>query len=137
MGITGVSYKSAAQPQFQRYWIQSHVQDGEAHVYQCVGPTWWPVWGYNNDLYMGGAGPPGTGYAQCNQGTTYSGSPNQVCGGQYDWGETALEVWRLATVEPTRQQGVVTSLKRVCAINQFVVRRSGAAKERVEQVVCS
>ena len=55
---------------------------------------------------MGSTGPPGAnGY--CDQGATYVGSRNQVCGGGWDaagkceglgcWGETELEVWRLAT----------------------------------------
>jgi hypothetical protein len=35
----------------------------------------------------------------CNGGAnepTYSASPNQVCGGFGNWGETEMEVWRLA-----------------------------------------
>ena len=35
----------------------------------------------------------------CSGGTiasTYSASPNQVCGGFKNWGETEMEVWRLA-----------------------------------------
>ena len=57
---------------------------------------------------MGSTGPPGAnGY--CDQGATFVGRPNQICGGGWDgagkcegfgcWGETQLEVWRLATVE--------------------------------------
>jgi hypothetical protein len=51
------------------------------------------------DLYIGHDGPPGSnGY--CSLGNTYTGTDKQVCGGsdsQYTWGETDLEVWRLAT----------------------------------------
>ena len=67
----------------------------------------WPSWGYH-DLNMGSTGPPGaSGY--CDQGATYAGRPNQICGGGWVgpgkceglgcWGETQLEVWRLATAE--------------------------------------
>ena len=28
---------------------------------------------------------------------TYAGGPNEICGGNHNWGETELEVWRLAT----------------------------------------
>eukprot|EP01051_Picozoa_sp_SAG22_P019708 SAG22_NODE_3725_length_1558_cov_1.354352_2_plen_256_part_01 len=49
--------------------------------------------GEDPDLNMGCCGPPGT-YGQCNQGQTYDGSPDQVCGGSNNWGETRLQVWR-------------------------------------------
>ena len=42
--------------------------------------------------------PPGTG-GSCNQGSTYTGSNNQVCGSLSNWGQTQLEVWRLVTAE--------------------------------------
>jgi len=69
--------------------------------YQYANPIEWPNFGYdgnpfsaNNDLRIGATGPPGTsGY--CGQGSTYRGSPNAACGGQYNWGHTDLEVWRL------------------------------------------
>lgn len=59
----------------------------------------------SQDLYMGSTGPPGAnGY--CDMGATFNGRPNQVCGGGWVspgkcsglgcWGETQLEVWRLA-----------------------------------------
>ena len=75
--------------------------------YQSVSRYLWPSWGYH-DLYMGSTGPPGAnGY--CDQGETFTGRPNQVCGGGWDgagkceglgcWGKTQLEVWRLATAE--------------------------------------
>jgi hypothetical protein len=30
----------------------------------------------------------------CGYGNTYAGSPNQICGGDGNWGETRLAVWR-------------------------------------------
>jgi hypothetical protein len=73
--------------------------------YQSASRYLWPSWGFH-DLYLGSTGAPGAnGY--CDQGATFAGSPNQVCGGGLDrpgkckglgcWGETQLEVWRLAT----------------------------------------
>ena len=73
--------------------------------YQSVSRYLWPSWGYR-DLYMGSTGPPGAN-GFCDQGATYAGRPNQVCGGGWAgagkskceglgcWGETELEVWRL------------------------------------------
>ena len=61
----------------------------------------WPHWGDGNasraDLSMGSNGPPGTD-GHCDQGTTYSGHRNQICGGDRGtWGETQLEVWHPRT----------------------------------------
>jgi len=65
-------------------------------TYQYVKAKGWPQWGYNYDLNMGDDGPPGAGSSRCDQGGTYAGSPNEVCGGGYGtWGKTDLEVWRL------------------------------------------
>ena len=49
-------------------------------IYQTANPTtYWPRFGYGDDLTTGYNGPPGTnGY--CNQGHTYRGSPNAACG---------------------------------------------------------
>jgi len=66
----------------------------------------WPTFG-GGDLMMGLGGlnndggynnPVGASGAKCNQGSTYTGSPDQICGASGDklWGETELEVWRLA-----------------------------------------
>jgi hypothetical protein len=61
--------------------------------YQYAGPSEWPSWGHGYDLNMGnGNGPPGVnGY--CDQGDTYAGSPNEACGGKWNWGPTDLKVW--------------------------------------------
>ena len=68
--------------------------------YQDAGPTDWPMWGRNGgDLNMGGNGPPGyQGHGRF-QGTTYAGTPNEICGGDGNWGQTDLEVWRLAWLQ--------------------------------------
>ena len=59
-------------------------------------PNNWPGWGAGHDLIIGAANSRlNTGY--CTQGTTFAGSPNQVCcpSGEYcDWGETQMMVWR-------------------------------------------
>ena len=70
----------------------------------------WPSWG-SGDMVNGigdrdltfGEGGPGLatdGHAVCNQGSTYAGSPGDTCGGTgqsgESWGQTDLEVWRLA-----------------------------------------
>lgn len=72
--------------------------------YQFAGPSYWPYWG--NDLAMGTLNGPAGNYGYCNQGSTYSGKQNWICGGGYDppspghckgkgcWGSTELEVWR-------------------------------------------
>jgi hypothetical protein len=65
--------------------------------YQLVGPGWWPVWGVYGDLTMGYDGPPGGADGYCSQGSTYSGSPNEACGGVIGtWGRTDMEAWRPA-----------------------------------------
>ena len=65
----------------------------DATWYQLVVPVYWPIWGDGRDLTMGSNGPPG-GY--CDQGSTYAGSPNEACGGDYGtWGPTDVEVWFL------------------------------------------
>jgi hypothetical protein len=55
------------------------------------------MWGGNFELRIGQIElSPGTS-ARCNQGNTYSGTADQVCGGgDGTWGETRLEVWRRA-----------------------------------------
>jgi hypothetical protein len=67
-----------------------------AHEFQRVEPTSWPRWGMGNsntDLILGGNQPVGGGSAHCDQGHSYAGSQNEICGG-YGWGPTELEVWR-------------------------------------------
>ena len=63
--------------------------------YQWVDPSEWPTWGH--DLAMGfGNGAPGQNNGYCDQGYTYAGSDNEVCGGSYNWGRTDVEAWHLA-----------------------------------------
>ena len=66
---------------------------GGPAYYQDAYPNWWPQFG-GNDLAIGANdGPPGTN-GFCDQGSTYRGSPNAACGGNYgNWGHTDLEVW--------------------------------------------
>ena len=58
----------------------------------------WPSWGidYGHDLQFGSSGALGQG-AQCDQGRTYAGVPNDACGGysgaRPNWGATEMEVW--------------------------------------------
>ena len=47
--------------------------------------------GYNSDAPGGGHGLDGEG--ECSQGGTYRGKPNEICGGDANWGATDLEVW--------------------------------------------
>ena len=60
---------------------------------------YWPRWGGGGsymygDLVIGdsfGAPEGSTGY--CNQGGTYRGTEDEICGGEYNWGTTDVEVW--------------------------------------------
>ena len=62
--------------------------------YQIVLADRWPVWGNNNgDLSIGGKGAPGGSFGYCDQGGTYHGTPNEICGGNGNWGATDVEVW--------------------------------------------
>merc|ERR1712216_504706 len=65
--------------------------------YQQASSERWPEFGAH-DLSFGWNDLPlsSNEAASCLQGTVYTGSPNQVCGGQYNWGETRLQVWRRA-----------------------------------------
>ena len=76
--------------------------NGADTQYQASMPDYWPTWGSepNHDLKMGQSGllPAGGPLGEdglCQQGNTYAGSPNQVCGGRGNWGETRLQVWRV------------------------------------------
>ena len=91
----------------------------------------WPTWGDGgNDLQMGLSGPPGHN-GDCNQGHTYAGRPNQICGGD-NWGETDLEVWRLATTEelaaaaPFPRRGTRWAPLDLCGWRQQLPRKGGA-----------
>ncbi len=95
-GDTSTDFIFGLRPQLTSYGMT-----GKNPHFQSVHPDWWPTWGFemNPDLGMGHGGPPGVG-AGCTQGSTYTGSPGQICGGDGDWGETELEVWRLIDEEP-------------------------------------
>eukprot|EP01045_Picozoa_sp_COSAG04_P022689 COSAG04_NODE_2600_length_3870_cov_2.863431_2_plen_808_part_00 len=98
---------------------------GRSNSYQLSAPTTFPQWGDGGgghecdspvshecgatDLCMGWRGnsdnnplgrPLSDGTGHCLQGTTYEGDAGSVCGGDANWGETELEVWRLADVDP-------------------------------------
>ena len=62
--------------------------------YQHVVADWWPMWGSGGaDLRIGGiSGAPG-GNGVCDQGHTYRGTLNEICGGDHNWGATDVEVW--------------------------------------------
>jgi len=70
------------------------------------------AWG-GDDLDMGYDGPLG-GIGYCHQGTTYAGSPNEICGGEMNWGATQLEVWRPACTA-CGGHGACDAITRVCA----------------------
>ena len=72
----------------------------------------WPIWGYSSDpsLSMGNDGPPGANAAGCRAGARGGGVYQPVGGNPVDppicgsisldvFGETQLEVWRMATAE--------------------------------------
>ena len=68
---------------------------GTDAYYQTVRAGWWPVWGYgfngHTDLSIGwDSGAPG---GVCQQGGTYRGTDGEICGGDYNWGATDVEVW--------------------------------------------
>eukprot|EP01046_Picozoa_sp_COSAG06_P007140 COSAG06_NODE_344_length_17074_cov_116.626510_19_plen_166_part_00 len=54
-----------------------------------------PIWGNGGNLRLGWNDRPGIP-GVCDQGDTYSGSPDQICGGANNWGETRVVVWRRA-----------------------------------------
>jgi hypothetical protein len=64
--------------------------DYQFRRYDC-----WPEWGYHDgsDLNFGYCGGALGHLASCNQGHTYEGRPNEVCGSRYGWGATDMEVW--------------------------------------------
>jgi hypothetical protein len=86
--------------------------------YQYVGPGYWPMWGgggFKGDLNMGlNYNDPLGEYGRCYQGNTYAGSPNEICGGEGNWGATQLEVWRPACTT-CGGHGACDASTRVCA----------------------
>ena len=61
--------------------------------YQFVSAGQWPEWGLNADLRIGDSGAPGGSDGRCDQGGTYRGTGGEICGGNYNWGATDVEVW--------------------------------------------
>ena len=64
--------------------------------YQYVEADRWPAWGWpGNDLVISAYdnGAPGDGKSLCNQGNTYRGAEDEICGGNRNWGATDVEVW--------------------------------------------
>ena len=66
---------------------------GVDNLYQGVDARYWPVWGKSYDLAIGNTGAPGGSLAGCNQGGTYHGTSQEICGGSNNWGATDVEVW--------------------------------------------
>ncbi len=62
---------------------------GTNTTYQAVEAGWWPVWGSGS----GGRGDLNIDSPQCHQGSTYRGTPNEICGGEHNWGATDIEGW--------------------------------------------
>ena len=61
--------------------------------YQSVDAGSWPEWGHG-DLTIGeNSGAPGGSDGTCDQGITYRGTDGEICGGDFNWGETDVEVW--------------------------------------------
>ena len=68
----------------QRYLPKGNANpSGASTEYHWVGPSYWPCWGGGADLCMGtNVGGMGTNGHCSNQGTTYEGDYNEVCGGR-------------------------------------------------------
>ena len=74
--------------------------------YQFVQAHHWPWWGGDDDLRNGydlaigqTSGAPGGSSGWCDQGGTYRGTEGEICGGDNNWGATAVEVWYPICVE--------------------------------------
>ena len=88
---------------------------GTGTGYQLAGPDNWPRWGGNGALSLGSNfHPPRGDRGYCNQGDTYAGSRNEICGGFQNWGATQLEIWRPACTS-CGGHGVCDPITRVCA----------------------
>jgi hypothetical protein len=91
---------------------QRYLPTGVDTTYQRVTSDRWPGWG-RGDLTMGTRGPVGGTDGSCDQGHTYAGLVNEVCGGGYNWGATQLEVWRPACTT-CGGHGACDAITRVC-----------------------
>ena len=68
---------------------------GTDTYYQNVWPDYWPAWGDSGyDLDIGIiSGAPGGSAGRCTQGYSYRGTDGEICGGNWNWGATDVEVW--------------------------------------------
>ena len=70
---------------------------GTNTAYQTVGAGEWPQWGGNgsgDDLAIVVTSyAPDVSHGTCQQGGTYRGTHNEICGGEANWGATDVEVW--------------------------------------------
>ena len=67
---------------------------GTDTTYQRVRADRWSIWGNGySDLEIGTSGAPGGSGGECRQGGTYRGTDGEICGGDYNWGATDVEVW--------------------------------------------
>jgi hypothetical protein len=93
--------------------------------YQYTVSDSWPGWGhYGSDLQIGrNEGPPSGLGGFCDQGTTYSGTPDQICGGGVGtWGATQLEVWR--HMRPVFPGGQIMTAAMDAQLQAWLVERS-------------
>ena len=60
-----------------------------AGYYQWVRADGWPCWGRGHDLDFGKE----LGKGSCDQGASFAGTKDQICGGVKSWGEVHLETW--------------------------------------------
>ena len=104
---------------------QRYLPTGADTDYQLVGPGYWPYWGTHSDLTMGYSGPLGGSTGYCNQGSTYAGSRNEICGGYDNWGATQLEVWRPACTT-CGGHGACDPSTRVCRCDAGFKRENAA-----------
>ena len=96
---------------------QRFLPNGADTNFQMASPASWPAFGNGWDIDLGMNGPPGTDGGRCigaDTEGTYAAATNEVCGGNYpdswrgDWGQTDIEVWRLAWLQ-SWDSGAVTN----------------------------
>ena len=61
--------------------------------YQAVFADDWPMCGSGAIEIGNDGGAPGGSGGYCQQGNTYRGTDGEICGGDWNWGPTAVEVW--------------------------------------------
>ena len=79
---------------------------GGDNCYQHRATGYWPIWG-TDDLVFGWGGTLGNN-GHCNKrktpGYTYEGLGQEVCGGNYNWGPTEMEVWYRVNAQQQQQK---------------------------------